>query len=101
MKDGRIKPQKVSNNAPSKQNNVVKKSDNREEKKIIISEPIVKDISIADFSLEALREISPVNFKGKEIKDKEDGNKNQSSSSNLNGSQEIELKEGEDVAFDN
>jgi len=101
MKDGRIKPQKVSNNAPSKQNNVVKKSDNREEKKIIISEPIVKDISIAEISLEALREISPVNFKGKEIKDKEDGNKNQSSSSNLNGSQEIELKEGEDVAFDN
>ncbi len=101
MKDGRIKPQKVSNNAPSRQNNVVKKSDNREEKKIIISEPIVKDISIAEISLEALREISPVNFKGKEIKDKEDGNKNQSSSSNLNGSQEIELKEGEDVAFDN
>ncbi len=101
MKDGRIKPRKVSNNAPSRQNNVVKKSDNREEKKIIISEPIVKDISIAEISLEALREISPVNFKGKEIKDKEDGNKNQSSSSNLNGSQEIELKEGEDVAFDN
>lgn len=101
MKDGRIKPQKVSNNAPSKQNNVVKKSDNREEKKIIISEPIVKDISIAEISLEALREISPVNFKGKEIKDKEDRDKNQSSSSNFNGSQEIELKEGEDVAFDN
>lgn len=101
MKDGRIKPQKVSNNVPSRQNNVVKKSDNREEKKVIISEPIVKDISIAEISLEALREISPINFKGKEIKDKEDGNKNQSSSSNLNGFQEIELKEGEDVAFDN
>lgn len=101
MKDGRIKPQKVSNNAPSKQNNVVKKSDNREEKKVIISEPIVKDISIAEISLEALREISPINFKGKEIKDKEDRDKNQSSSSSFNDSQEIELKEGEDVAFDN
>ncbi len=101
MKDGRIKPQKVSNNVPSRQNNVVKKSDNREEKKIIISEPIVKDISIAEISLEALREISPINFKGKEIKDKEDRDKNQSSSSNFNGSQEIELKEGEDIAFDN
>ena len=51
--------------------------------------------------MEDLREISPINYKVKEIKEKEYGNKNQSSSSNLNGSQEIELKEGEDVAFDN
>ncbi len=66
-------------------------------KSIEKSEPIVKDLSIAEISLAALREVSPVNFKGKEIKN----NKQESSTTDItSSSQEVDLEEGKDVSFD-
>ncbi|MCK9438904.1 MAG: type IV secretion system DNA-binding domain-containing protein [Patescibacteria group bacterium] len=97
---------KIKNNKEKKTNNPpqVKKTLNYsnktelKEKKIIKSEPIIKDFSIAEISLEALREVSPVNFKGKEIKNKQ---QDLSQSVDESSVSEIDLEEGKDVSFDN
>jgi CxxC-x17-CxxC domain-containing protein len=92
------KNKKISNSSQGS-----KKLDNPDkieskEKKIIKSEPIIKDFSIAEISLEALREVSPVNFKGKEIKNKQ---QDLSQSVDESSVSEIDLEEGKDVSFDN
>ena len=99
-KEGRLSPPK---NKPS---GVVKKGKNTPPKrkefseKKTHSEPIVRDQSVAEITLGALRDLNPVNFKGKEIKKGDQGDQGTTSLEATRTIREGDLHEGEDISFD-